>query len=116
MKARLLQFAIGAMVFAPGVSAAASEQCNGLEAVAGTGACSKAALTEKVGVIIDTLFIVVGALAVLIMIVGGIRYITSTGDAKRIQSAKDTILYAIFGIIVVILARAIVGFVIGRIA
>ncbi len=94
----------------------ASQQCDGLTAVAGGGACDDKALTDKLNTIIDTLFIVVGAIAVLIIVMGGIRYITSTGDAKRIQAAKDTLLFAIVGLIVVILARAIVGFVVGKVA
>ncbi|HEX7259507.1 MAG TPA: hypothetical protein VF272_01085 [Candidatus Saccharimonadia bacterium] len=117
MKEKLLQLGVGALVFAPSpiIAACTSEQGKGLDAVS-PGACSANALTARLNVIIDTLFIVIGAVAVLIMIMGGIRYITSTGDAKRIQAAKDTILYAVLGLIVAILARAIVGFVIGQIA
>ncbi len=54
-----------------------------------------------------------GAAAVLVLIAGGFMYVTSNGDAKRVTQAKDTILYAIIGIVVVILAYAIVGFVTG---
>ncbi|HUC20196.1 MAG TPA: hypothetical protein VMR98_01735 [Candidatus Polarisedimenticolaceae bacterium] len=119
MKEKILQIGIGALIFSPaGLLAAgcSSEQGKGLEAVGGAGSCNDTALTDRLNVVIDTLFIVVGAIAVLILIMGGIRYITATGDAKRIQAAKDTVLYAVIGLIVVILARAIVGFVIGKIA
>lgn len=106
---------IGSLLFAPLISRADTQQCEGLKAVSG-GSCDEKTLTDKVqNNVIDTLFVVVGAIAVIIIIVGGIRYITSTGDATRIQKAKDTILYAVIGLIVVILARAIVGFVIGRV-
>lgn len=58
-------------------------------------------------------FIYVGAaLSIVFILVGAVRYITSTGDSKRIQTAKDTIMYAVIGLVAMILARAIVGFVI----
>ncbi|HUC20197.1 MAG TPA: hypothetical protein VMR98_01740 [Candidatus Polarisedimenticolaceae bacterium] len=53
-----------------------------------------------------------GIVALIFLIIGGVRYITSTGDAGRIQSAKDTMLYAIIGLIVTVLAVPIAGFVI----
>ena len=119
MKLKITRLLIGALSFAP-VSLYAdcnsTAQGQGLKAVDGSADCSGTALTTKFGTVIDTLFIVAGAVAVLIMVIGGIRYITSTGDAKRVQAAKDTILYAIMGLVVIILARAIVGFVIGQIA
>lgn len=118
MRQKLFQLAIGSLVFAPVPSFAAgcggSSQAKGLRAVSG-GHCSDTALSGKVEDIISTLFYVVGAIAVIILIMGGIRYITSTGDAKRVQAAKDTILYAVIGIIVAILARAIVGYTVGQI-
>ena len=72
------------------------------------------ALQNKIGAIISTLLLVAAAVAVLIIIFGGIGYITSIGDATRIKQAKDTILYAVIGLIAVILAYAIVNFIIGR--
>lgn len=107
---------VGSLAFAPLIAHADTQQCEGLKAVSGATACDEKTLTDKIqNNVIDTLFVVVGAVAVIILIIGGIRYITSTGDSTRIQKAKDTILYAVIGLIVVILARAIVGFVIGRI-
>jgi hypothetical protein len=62
--------------------------------------------------LLDTLVFIGAIISVIFIIVGGIRYVTSSGDAKRIQQAKDTVLYAVIGLIVSILAGAIVGFVI----
>jgi hypothetical protein len=56
---------------------------------------------------------VIGAVSVLMLIYGGIRYTISGGDSNAVQAAKNTILYAIVGIIVAILAYAIINFVIG---
>jgi hypothetical protein len=48
------------------------------------------------------------------IIFGGIRYVTSTGDASRVKSAKDTVMYSVVGLIVAMLAYTIVNFVITR--
>lgn len=63
--------------------------------------------------ITDVMLFLVGAISVIMLIVGGIRYVVSGGDQGAVQSAKNTILYAIVGIIVAILAYAIVSFITG---
>lgn len=62
--------------------------------------------------IANVLLYVLGAIAVIMIIVGGIRYATSTGDSSRIKAAKDTIMYSVIGLVVAILAFAIVNFVV----
>ena len=62
--------------------------------------------------ITNTILFLVGAIAVIMLIIGGVRYTISGGDSKQVESAKNTIMYAIIGIVVVILAYAIVNFVI----
>jgi TctA family transporter len=57
---------------------------------------------------------VVGIIAVVMIIVGGIQYITSGGDSGNVTKAKNTILYAVIGLVVVALAQIIVKFVLGR--
>lgn len=66
--------------------------------------------------IVDILLFVIGAIAVIMLIIGGVRYTTSNGDQKAVESAKNTIMYAIIGIVVAILAYAIVGFVVNSLA
>lgn len=61
----------------------------------------------------DVLFYLVGAVAVGAIIYGGLLYALSGGDQGRMESAKNTILYAVVGIVVAILSYAIVNFVIG---
>jgi len=128
MRDKLLRLSIGLAALLPlqalatasqAPAGANTAQCQGLNAVAGPTECSSSSaptLSGKVGNVIDTLFLVAGAVAVIIIILSGIRYITSTGDATRIKSAKDSLLYAVIGLVVVIIARMIVGFVIGQIA
>ena len=60
--------------------------------------------------VVNVMLFVVGAVAVIMLIVGGIRYVVSNGDQGAVTAAKNTILYAIIGIIVAILAYAIVNF------
>lgn len=65
--------------------------------------------------ITNLLLFVLGAVAVIVIIVGGIKYAASDGDAAKIKSAKNTILYAVVGIAVAIMAGAIVNFVVNNI-
>jgi hypothetical protein len=60
----------------------------------------------------NTLIFLVGAVAVIFLIIGGLRYVVSQGDAKNIEAAKNTILYAIVGIVVAVISFALVQFVI----
>ena len=65
--------------------------------------------------IINVFSFVVGVVAVIMIIVGGFRYITSGGDSGNVSSAKNTIIYAIIGLVVVALAQFIVQFVLQRV-
>jgi hypothetical protein len=64
----------------------------------------------------NILFFLVGAVAVGAIIYGGLLYALSGGDQGRLESAKNTILYAVVGLVVAILSYAIVAFVIGALA
>ncbi len=55
---------------------------------------------------------IVGIIAVIMLIIGGIKYVVSGGDAKKVTDAKNTVLYAIIGLVICFLAFAIVNFVI----
>ena len=62
--------------------------------------------------ITNTVLYIVGIVAVIMLIVGGIKYVISGGDAKKVTDAKNTVLYAIIGLVIAFLAFAIVNFVI----
>jgi hypothetical protein len=66
--------------------------------------------------IANTLIFLVGAVAVLFLIIGGLRYVVSNGDPKNVEAAKNTILYAIVGVVVAILSFAAVQFVINSLS
>ncbi len=61
----------------------------------------------------NLLLFVIGALSVIMIIVGGIRYVVSGGNSAQVTAAKNTILYAIVGLVVAFLAFAIINFLLG---
>lgn len=80
--------------------------------------CGAAASDEAPDIvrnIINTMLFVLGMIAVIMIVVGGMRYTISNGDASQIKAAKDTILYAVIGLVVAIMAFAIVNFVVTQI-
>lgn len=66
--------------------------------------------------VINLLLFAIGIISIIMIIIGGIRYTLSNGDASNIKTAKDTVLYAVIGLVVALLAYAIVNFVVGRFA
>jgi hypothetical protein len=83
-----------------------------------TGANTKDPLTGNDGLIIkatNLIAFIAGTAAIIVLIIGGIRYISSGGDAGNVESAKNTIVGAIIGLIVIALARTIVAFVVTKI-
>ena len=63
----------------------------------------------------NTLLFIVGALSVIMLIIGGLRYVVSGGNSTAVTAAKNTILYAIVGLIIAFLAFAAINFVINTI-
>ena len=68
-------------------------------------------LTDQIATIVNLLIFSIGMVAVIMLIIGGFRYVFSQGNEKSVTGAKDTILYAIIGLVVAILSFAIVNFV-----
>lgn len=87
----------------------------------GAGDCSADAggTTDKVNTTISQFINIfstlVGVIAVIMIIYGGLRYITSGGDSTKITNAKNTIIYALIGLVVVALAQFIVKFVLNKV-
>ena len=69
-------------------------------------------LKENIVNIINGVIAVLGLIAVIVIIIGGIQYMTSSGDSAKVKKAKDTILYGVIGLVICILAFAIVNFII----
>ena len=70
-------------------------------------------LRLRLVLVVCRLLFVVGFLSVVMLIIGGIRYVISGGNSAAVTAAKNTILYAIVGLIIALFAYAIVNFVIG---
>lgn len=68
-------------------------------------------LEQKIAKIINIFSAVVGIIAVIMIIYGGLRYVASGGKQESVTSAKNTLLYAIVGLVIVAFAQAIVHFV-----
>lgn len=101
------------MAFAGNASSAARDSvCNGISTQVGQN-CDPSGkeLDSVIATILRILSYVAGIAAVIMIIISGLKYITSGGDASSIASAKTSLIYAIVGIIIVVLAQAIVQFV-----
>lgn len=108
-------FALGVSFVAPALQPVDTYALTARQgADAAQGAEQPAEVTGPDGVfqtITNVLLFIIGAISVIMLIIGGIRYVVSGGDSSAVTSAKNTILYAIVGIIVALLAYALVNFV-----
>jgi heme/copper-type cytochrome/quinol oxidase subunit 2 len=82
--------------------------------VACTDGSAEKAANKLVTNIINILSVVVGVIAVIMIIFAGFRYVTSSGKDESVKGAKNTILYAIIGLVIVALAQIIVHFVLAK--
>ena len=119
-------FAVATPVLAPAAVFAQTNNiqqglCTGVNATAGSGgsSCNTTAGTTGIQSLITTVInifsIIVGVVAVIMIIIGGFKYITSGGESSNISGAKNTILYALVGLVIVALAQFIVHFVLGNV-
>lgn len=115
-----------APMIAPAVAGAQDVQgalCAGASAnlnLKGGTDCSGGQATDNLNNIIEVVLnlfsLIVGIVSVIMIIIAGLKYITSGGDASNITGAKNTIIYAIVGLVVVALAQVIVHFVLGKVS
>jgi len=111
-----LVFGLGlAPVMAPATAyASAKDQlCQG--ATGDKNCVAKGEKNDLMGIfktVVNILLFIVGAVSVIMIVVGGLRYVVSGGDSSAVNSAKNTVMYAIVGIVVAFMAYAIVNFVV----
>ncbi len=118
---------IAAMIFAgfglamlPTTSSYADAQEDVCGAIGGTGASGdckvkgSTSVEKVIKTVINILSLLGGVIAVIMIIVGGLKYITSAGDSNGMSSARNTILYAVVGLIIIALAQVIVQFVLNK--
>ncbi len=116
----VLTIALGGFVMvAPAVVAAPIDEiCSGVAVAGGGTGCEPGEgpdVESVVGKVVNILSWVVGIIAVIMIIIGGIKYVTSSGDSNNINSAKNTILIAVVGLVVVALAQVVVRFVLNNV-
>lgn len=88
-------------------SSSAACSGNGSDNISGTG-----------GIILQAaslIAIIAGIAAVIMIIIGGFMFVTAGGDSSKVSNARNTIIYSVVGLIVIVLARTIVGFVVTRV-
>lgn len=115
--------AVAPLVATTTVEAAAAkspkqELCEGSGGTWTGDACTNAndngGLPNMFRTIINVFLYIIGAIAVLMIVIGGLRYVISGGDSSAVTGAKNTILYSVIGLVVAVLAYAIVNFVINE--
>lgn len=94
--------------------ATASDQINAGASAACGSSCNKGSLGTVFHNISNTLIFLIGGIAVIMIIIGGLRYVLSNGDPKGATDARNTILYSVIGLGVAISAYAIVNFVVAH--
>lgn len=103
-------------VYACGSPGAAQQVINGIDETSNssTPACGKTGVDNAINTAVNILSIIVGAAAIISIISSGFKYITSGGDAGKVGNAKNTLIYALIGIVLVVLAQLIVRVVINQ--
>lgn len=95
-----------------GAQTAKEQICKGINNDRGCSTTGNNDLGGFIRRVINVILYVVGAIAVLMIVIGGLRYVISGGDSSQTKAAKDTILYAVIGLVVAVMAYAIVNFVV----
>lgn len=78
------------------------------------GAPQVAANSGSLTNILNVVYFWAGVVCIIVVIIGGFRYVTSSGDAGGVKAGKDTILYGIVGLVVIIMAATVTGLIVGR--
>lgn len=101
---------------------AKNDICAGINAAASSGAAGCDSKAAGVGVdriikfSISMLSLIAGIAAVIMIILAGLKYITSNGEAANITSAKHSLMYAIVGLVVVFISQFLVRYVLNRVS
>jgi hypothetical protein len=103
-----------------GSTSSGALNCGATGNITGTNCGSTGAadtrVQDTIKLVIRIFQVVVGLISVFMIILGGLKYITSGGDSSGVGTAKNTILYAIIGLVVVALAEVVVQFVLNRVS
>ncbi|MGZ6004952.1 MAG: hypothetical protein ACXWLH_02260 [Candidatus Saccharimonadales bacterium] len=121
--------ALISLIFVLGISGrqvvwadAKGDACQGVGLVTGNGnaGCGSAdnstnGVNSLITMIVNILSVIVGIVAVIMIIIGGFRFVTSGGDSNNTNSARNSIIYAIVGLVIVAVAQIVVKYVLNRV-
>ena len=116
----IMTLGVAGVLFAPEATTvfadAKSDVCAGIGSAAGGGGCAESGPTVNtvINAVINILRWVVGIISVIMVIVGGFKYVTSGGDSSNVQSAKNTVIYALVGVIIVAISQTLIKFVLAK--
>ena len=104
----------------PVVATAATPKATACQALGSNASCTKdtsggVSINSVIRAVVNILSIAIGVAAVIMVMIGGFRYITAGGDANSVSSAKNTIIYAVIGLVIVAMAQFIVQFVLSKV-
>lgn len=104
---------LGAISLSPSVTAATRDTVKeGVTGVGGSGPGNSAEdFKTVIKNVINILLFLIGMVAVIFIVIAGLRFVTSNGDTNTVSQAKNTIIYAVLGIVVAVMAYAIVNFI-----
>ncbi len=112
----LFAFSLAPKAFAADQEAVNSA-CKGINLVTGgTGNCDSNTddLNKPLRTGIRIFQFVIGVISIVTIMLGGLRFVNSNGDASKVAQARNTIIYAVVGLVIVVLAQAIVQFVLKK--
>ena len=108
----LLAFALAGLLATPAIALA--DFASDVTEFGGTAAGTDiGAVVTAITTIVNALLTVVAIIAVVFVVIGGVRYITSQGDEDAVALAKNTIIYSIVGVIVILLSAVIINIFLG---
>lgn len=116
----VVAFVAATVITVPSPAAAQSTEqalCEGAGGTFSGGKCSGGTNKTVEGTfrtVANVLIFIVGAVSVLMIIIGGLRYTLSAGDQSAITAAKNTVLFAVIGVVIAVVSFAIVNFILTR--
>ena len=117
-----LSLLIGLVSFMPSVALAAAPTSQstvcatlGSNATCSSTPAGSVSIDTIIKVIIEVFSSIIGVVSVIMIMVGGFKYITSNGDANNVKNAKSTITYAVVGLVIVAFAQIIVKYVLAKV-
>jgi hypothetical protein len=101
-------------IFAHGVIVASTACQNITGTECGTGLPQTAAGNNTIPSILQILFGIIGVLTVLMIVIAGLRFVTGQDNPQEVSKAKNTIVYALIGLLIAIAAEGIVSYILGE--